>query len=71
MDFMAEENRKNKKLMLEFLDSDHNSDILYLTCDRMESGWTPPDRSGQKVMTNRHQTGLVWWEYLGVTRPVW
>ena len=31
MDFMAEENRKNKKLLLEFLDSSHNSDILYLT----------------------------------------
>ena len=31
MDFMAEENRKNKKLMLEFLDSSHNSNILYLT----------------------------------------
>ena len=31
MDFMAEENRKNKKLWLEFLDSTHNNDILYLT----------------------------------------
>ena len=31
MDFMAEENRKHKKLFLEFLDSSHNNDILYLT----------------------------------------
>ena len=37
----------------------------------MEYGWTTPDRSGEKVMTISHQTGLVWWEYLGLTRLVW
>ena len=31
MEFMAEENRKHKKLLLEFLDSSHNHDILYFT----------------------------------------
>ena len=31
MEFMAEDNRKHKKLLLQFLDSNHNYDILYFT----------------------------------------
>ena len=31
MEFMAEDNRKHKKLLLQFLDSNHNHDILYFT----------------------------------------
>ena len=38
---------------------------------RWEYGWTTPDWSGEKVITISHQTGLVWWEYLGLTRLVW
>ena len=30
-EFLAEENRKAKRLILEFLDSNHNYDILYFT----------------------------------------
>ena len=62
-----------------------NADFIFdlQPCDRMESGCTTPDQSGEKVMTNSHQTGLVWGKYYGhqtglvirwwliVTRPVW
>ena len=27
--------------------------------DRIESGWTTPDRSGEKVRPTCHQTGLL------------
>ena len=40
-------------------------------CDQMESGWTIPDRSGEKVMANSHQTSLLWEKYFGLTRLVW
>ena len=39
-------------------------------CDRMQSGWTIPDRSGEKVIANSHQTSLVWGKYFGLTRLV-
>ena len=44
---------------------------MKLACDQMESGWTIPDRSGEKVMANSHQTSLLWGKYFGLTRLVW
>ena len=43
-EFLAEDNRKAKKALLEFLDSNHNHDILYFTRsahmeERQVSGW--------------------------------
>ena len=32
--------------------------------------WVSPDRSGEKVMANSHQTGLLWCEYFGHTRLI-
>ena len=31
----------------------------------------PLEQSGEKVMTNSHQTGLVWGKYFGLNRLVW
>ena len=39
-------------------------------CDRIESGWTTPDRSGKKVRGTCHQTGLLRRWGLLLTRPV-
>ena len=39
-------------------------------CDRIESGWTTPDRSGEKVRSTCHQTGLLRRWGLLLTRPV-
>ena len=45
--------------------------LVKYACDQMESGWTIPDRSGEKVMANSHQTSLLWGKYFGLTRLVW
>ena len=69
MDFMAEENRKNKKLMLEFLDSSHNSDILYLTRSaHMEERQVEVDDLEEEEMSDAESTVSVKMEMVEVIK---
>ena len=45
-EFLAEDNRRAKRTLLEFLDSSHNHDILYFTRSaHMEERQVTPDRA--------------------------